>query len=155
MPDHKSNPIAYTYTGKVKSLHTPVELYTGEYTPGKTLVVDALWDTGAMVSVITPDVQQTFRLITKDTMLIKGVNGISKHPVVIISLMFPNGEYITNVRAAVLPLTAPTRILIGMDIIGQMDFAITSGKGFTTFSYAHPPFENKFDFTKWAEKEGV
>jgi hypothetical protein len=34
-----------------------------------------------------------------------------------------------------------------------MDFAITNGGGKTCFSFAVPPFDNKFNFEKWSKEK--
>jgi hypothetical protein len=39
-------------------------------------------------------------------------------------------------------------MIIGMDVITQMDIAITNGGGQTQLSFAIPPFENRIDFSK-------
>jgi hypothetical protein len=41
-------------------------------------------------------------------------------------------------------------MLIGMDLIGLMDFAITNGGEQTQFSFAIPPFKERIDFEKWS-----
>jgi uncharacterized protein YecA (UPF0149 family) len=49
------------------------------------------------------------------------------------------------VRVAKIPLHRDIDVLIGMDILGQGDFAVTSHKGKTTFSFCCPP-RREIDF---------
>ena len=48
-------------------------------------------------------------------------------------------------RIWVCNLVPNTDILIGMDIIGRGDFAISNADGKTLFTFAVPPFEDKTD----------
>jgi hypothetical protein len=45
-------------------------------------------------------------------------------------------------------MSPETEMILGMDAITQMDFAITNGNGQTQFSFVIPPREEKIDFTK-------
>jgi hypothetical protein len=44
-------------------------------------------------------------------------------------------------------MSPENEIIIGMDVITQMDIAVTNGGGQTQFSFAIPPFENRIDFS--------
>ena len=92
--DEKHATLTYIHTGLVDAILTPVELFSDVYDEVTSYLTNALWDTGAMVSVISPE----------------------------------------------------NEMIIGMDVITQMDIAITNGRGQTQFSFAILPFENRIDF---------
>jgi hypothetical protein len=53
-----------------------------------------------------------------------------------------------DVRVAICDMFPGNEMIIGMDIISQMDFAITNGGGQTKFSIAIPPFDTRIDFSR-------
>jgi len=75
-----------------------------------------------------------------------GINGESLEEVAIISIRFPNGAVVKDIRVAICGMSPEYEMIIGMDVITQLDFAITNGRGQTQFSFAIPPFEEKIDF---------
>jgi len=139
--------LTYTHTGLVDAILTPVDLFSDVYDEVTSYLTNALWDTGAMLSVISPEVAEKLKLDIVDTIQITGINGESLAEVAIISVRFPNGATIEDVRVAICSMSPGNEMIIGMDIITQMDIAITNGKGQTQFSFAVPPFENRIDFS--------
>lgn len=107
----------------------------------------ALWDTGANMSLID-------RRLARDL-------GLPKHPkhrafrtavrtemreVYLAALVLPNQTFIrqTEFISAELP---KHDIVIGMDVIGLLDMAIShNDKGETIFSFTHPPLNMPLDF---------
>ena len=146
--DKKHASLTYTYLELVDAILTPVELYSDVYDDTSSYLTNALWDTGAMLSVISPEVVTKLKLDIVDTIRIVGINGESVAEVAIISIRFPNSAEIKDARVAVCDMTPGNEIIIGMDVITQMDVAITNGGGQTQFSFAVPPFENRIDFAK-------
>ena len=146
--DKKHASLTYTYLELVDAILTPVELYSDVYDDAASYLTNALWDTGAMLSVISPEVVTKLKLDIVDTIRIVGINGESVAEVAIISIRFPNSAVIKDARVAVCDMTPGNEIIIGMDVITQMDIAITNGGGQTQFSFAVPPFENRIDFAK-------
>ena len=144
--DEKPAALTYTHIGLVDAILTPVELFPNVYDEVTSYLTNALWDTGAMVSVISPEVAEKLKLDIVDTIQIAGINGESPAEVAIISIRFPNGAVIEDVRVAICSMTPGNEMIIGMDVITQMDIAITNGRGQTQFSFAIPPFENRIDF---------
>ena len=80
------------------------------------------------------------------------VNGVSMAEVAVISIRFPNGAVIEDVRVAICSMSPENEMIIGMDIITKMDIAITNGGGQTQLSFAIPPFENRIDFTNFTNR---
>jgi len=105
----------------------------------------ALWDTGAVLSAITPEIAKDLKLIPFNRVKINGINNTSMADVVKISIKLPNFVELNNYNVAVCNLIKDVDFLIGMDIIQLGDFSISNGEGKTLFTYAIPPFKNKTD----------
>ena len=88
-----------------------------------------------------------------DTIKIIGINGESVTEVAIISICFPNSAIINDVRVAICNMSPGNEMIIGMDVITQMDIAITNGGQQTQFSFAIPPFDERIDFCKILEQQ--
>jgi predicted aspartyl protease len=145
--DKKHAALTYTFTNLIDAILTPVELFSDVYDEVTSYLTNALWDTGAMVSVVSPEVAVKLKLDIVDTIQIVGINGESLAEVAVISIHFPNGAVIEDVRVAICSMSPGNEMIIGMDIITQMDIAITNGGGQTQLSFAIPPFENRIDFS--------
>jgi hypothetical protein len=128
-------------------------IVTGNSMEGNT--VTALWDTGAMVSAITPKIAQSMNLIPINRVKVNGVNNASLADVVKISIGLPNQFILKEVNVAVCNLVTGVDMLIGMDIIRYSDFSISNGNGKTLFSFAMPPFGIKTDHYKKALAENI
>jgi predicted aspartyl protease len=144
--DKKDIVLTYKYPGLVEAIFTPVELFCDVYDDITSYLTNALWDTGAMLSVISPEIVSKLNLDIVDTIQIAGINGVSAAEVSMVSIRFPNGAVIKDVRVAICKMSSGDEMIIGMDIITQMDIAITNGSNQTYFSFVTPPFENKKDF---------
>ena len=113
--------------------------------PPKNIKVAALWDTGAMLSAITPEVASKLNLIPFNRVKVNGINNSSIADVVKVSIMLPNKVMLNNYNVAVCNLIKDVDFLIGMDIIQLGDFAISNGAEKTLFSFSMPPFVEKTD----------
>ena len=133
--DKNQGSLTYRYENLVDAILSPVELFSDVYNNHKSYLTNALWDTGAMLSVISPEVVTKLELDTIDTIQIAGINGESTVEVAITSIRFPNGVVIEDVRVAICSMTQENEMIIGMDIIAQMDMAITNGDKKTQFSF--------------------
>jgi predicted aspartyl protease len=140
--------LTYTHTGLIKYISTPVELFFGSYDAHKSVAASAIWDTGATRSVIAPEIMEKLNLNIIDTEHFYAINSKLLAEIAFVSVLFPNKAVINDLRVAICPITPKTNMLIGMDIISQMDFAITNGGGQTQFSFAIPPFKSRIDFEK-------
>jgi len=144
--DKKHATLTYTHSELVDAILTPIELFFDVYDKVSSYLTDALWDTGAMISVISPSIASKLGLDIVDTIQIAGINGESTVEVTIVSIRFPNGAIIEDVRVAICDISPGNEMIIGMDVITLMDIAITNGGKQTQFSFAVPPFENRIDF---------
>ena len=151
---NKKNPhLAFSikYKGIARELISDIEIINPLNNQRKKY--NAIWDTGATNTVITPKVLKELSLTIVDIATIVGVNSEHKHAqVVLFNLLLPNNVSIKGVRGSVCTIGGDADILIGMDIIKFGDFAISNGEGQTLFSFAIPPFENKTDLLEKANK---
>ena len=128
---------------------TEAEIFDVSQFPKKTRVA-ALWDTGAMLSAITPEIAHKLNLVPFNRVKVNGINNSRIADVVKVSLMLPNQVVINNFNVAVCNLVKNVDFLIGMDIIQLGDFSISNGAGKTLFTFSMPPFEDKIDLYKKA-----
>jgi predicted aspartyl protease len=136
----------FQYGGITSQIDTEVELFSAFGDPCRGITANAVWDTGATISVITPTVAQKLGVLPIDRMEITGVNNISEVDVVDVSVLLPGNILIQNLRVPVCTIDEHTDILIGMDIITRGDFAMCNAANQTQFSFAVPPFPEKIDF---------
>ena len=133
------------YPGLSQRFVTEAEIVCISGVEKKVLKVNALWDTGAMLSAITPLIAESLNLIPIDRVKVNGINNESMADVVKIHVKLPNLVLVRDVNTAVCKLIKDIDLLVGMDIIATGDFSISNGGGKTLFSFAIPPFENKTD----------
>jgi predicted aspartyl protease len=97
----------------------------------------ALWDTGASCSLISPSVAQKLQLASfgKERMMTPSGEAITN--VYCISVLLPNDAAVGEVIVFE-GIPASFDMLIGMDIIGLGDFAVSNYSGKTTFSFRIP-----------------
>lgn len=107
----------------------------------------AIWDTGATGSVITTKASEALRLKPISQMLVHGVNGSSVQNVYLVSITLPNNVTISPVRVTECKdLNGHFDVLIGMDILGNGDFAVTNSNNQTVMSFRIPSI-SRIDFT--------
>ncbi|HCC36145.1 MAG TPA: hypothetical protein DEQ14_00210 [Treponema sp.] len=107
--------------------------------------VKALWDTGAMLSAITPEAAKSLNLVPFNRIKVNGINNTSYAEVVKVTIGLPNTVMVNETNVTVCNLVKDVDLLIGMDIILLGDFAISNAEGKTLFTFVIPPFENKTD----------
>jgi hypothetical protein len=134
------------YGGITSQIDTEVELFSAFGDSSRGITVNAVWDTGATISVITPTAAQKLGVLPVDRMEVTGVNNISEVDVVEVSVLLPGNILIQNLRVPVCTIDEHTDMLIGMDIITRGDFVICNAANQTQFSFAVPPFSEKIDF---------
>lgn len=105
--------------------------FVGQYT--------MLWDTGATGSVITPKVVRELGLKPIDRIEVRTANGSAEKDVYMVNLLLPNNKTIDWVRVTESNIASPGLDgLLGMDVIGHGDFAITHANGNTVVSFRMP-----------------
>ncbi len=107
--------------------------------------VQALWDTGADGSVISPMVVERLGLLPSGATEVYTANGIAFQEVFDISILLPGGLLIDTEATCADLTTGQFSCLIGMDVIGRGDFAVSNFQGTTVFSFRYPSVE-RIDF---------
>jgi hypothetical protein len=105
----------------------------------------AIWDTGATASVITDKVVAALGLQPIGMTQVHHAQGTTVADVYLVSIALPNQVIFPSVRVTKGIITTGD-LLVGMDIIGQGDFAVSNYNGKTVFSYRLPSLEH-IDFT--------
>ncbi|WP_461257550.1 retropepsin-like aspartic protease, partial [Treponema sp. R80B11-R83G3] len=115
---------------------------------------NAIWDTGASRSLITPKIatQLDLKPISKTLMATPSDKNIQSN-VYLINVHLPNRATIVGVQA--LEGTPNScDMLIGMDVISLGDFAVTNFNSKTMFSFRTPSMA-EIDFTKHSHIEPI
>jgi hypothetical protein len=107
---------------------------------------NALWDTGATNCVITQAVIDACGLSPIGRTEVTGVHGKAESDVYLVNISLPNNVEFIGISVTKGEL-GDADILIGMHIITQGDFAVTSFNGITKFSFKVPS-EDHIDFVQ-------
>jgi len=129
-----NNAITYRFNGSARKITTPIGVSMPN---GNTLEFTAVWDTGATNSIITTDVAKRLNLCSEGSIVVNGVTGSRSVDTYLVTFTLPNG-FSKDVFTASCTEAIGCDILIGMDIISIVDFAITRGSYGTTFSFKTP-----------------
>ncbi|GHU70751.1 hypothetical protein FACS189450_05690 [Spirochaetia bacterium] len=114
--------------------------------------VNAVWDTGAMFTCITPSVQDRLKLSPSGKATINGVTGKALVDIVRVAIRLPNDIDIEFCDVLVADFRVrDVDMLIGMDIISLGDFVVCNMDGQTSFSFAVPPFPDRINLAEKAE----
>ena len=138
------------YNGRQKKITCSVGL--AAYTPNNVDLrfenFTALWDTGAEKTVVTTKLAQELSLTPIGQSVLRGVNSEKICLVYVLKIRLPNGTILTCSAIGADDI-AGTDILIGMDIISEGDFAISSDKNDDMhMSFALPSQKKKIDFVE-------
>lgn len=106
----------------------------------------AIWDTGATGTVITQKVVDKCALSPIGVVEVQTAAGKTRTNSYLVNVWLPNRIVLPNVKATLGKLASNVDVLIGMNIIGRGDFAVTN-KGRTVFSFRFPSVEC-IDFCK-------
>ena len=113
---------------------------------------NAIWDTGASKSCISPKIVEYLHLIPVGKASISTANGLTDTNTYFINVGLPNGVMIPDVLVSCANLGDSLDVLIGMDIINYGDFSITNFNGRTTFSFRIPSIKET-DFVSEYDNE--
>ena len=128
-------------SGRVLRLTSEVELFPAfaagsPPTQGRKYI--ALYDTGATHSAISPRVVQDLSLPSIGARTIGVGGGFIPTTSHLVNVSLPNKVTITMATLAKLTIPSGEDALIGMDILGLGDFAVTHLGGKTVFSFCVP-----------------
>lgn len=122
----------------------------------------AIWDTGATHSAITKKVVDDLGLKPTGVRETRHADGKSLNNTYLVNILLPNKVIVGNVRVTEVKLIPDDntsddkqpQLLIGMDIIGLGDFAVTNADGKTTFSFRVPSVK-EINFIPDAQESNV
>lgn len=126
--------------GLLMQLHNEVYISAN----GQKVTVRALWDTGATMSAISHSVAEDLKLVPIGKQIVATPTGSKEVDTFCVDTMLPNNvnfEGIIVIDSEIGSQTAggePIGMLVGMDIIGRGDFAVTNHNGRTIFTYRCP-----------------
>lgn len=152
------NPLAFTidYGRPVNELKTSCSVsdaalqQTAAFDLTKTERVQGLWDTGASGSVISRALAAKLKLVPITRCRTYHAQGESMVNVYLIDLVLPNNLLVRGLRVSEGVLNG-FDMLIGMDIIGKGDFALSNRDNKTLFSFQIPPTHH-YDFVEQVNK---
>lgn len=126
------------------------DLRTAGIPPRPTKPFKAIWDTGATNTVITQRVIDDCGLKPISMTKVNTASGQSTTEIYLVSIGLPNKVGISELRVTRGVVAGDAEVLIGMDIIGAGDFAVTNKDGHTAFSFRVPSCEC-IDFVEQAK----
>ena len=164
----KQHAFTTRYNNLTRVLYTEVgvcEPVTSEETKRRQIRVKnylAIWDTGATHSAITKKVADDLELKPTGMKEVRHAQGKSSANTYLINITLPNRVMVGQIRATEVKLipdddTSDERqpqLLIGMDIIGMGDFAVTNLNGKTTMSFCLPSVK-EIDFVPESKEENI
>ena len=108
---------------------------------------NAIWDTGATGTVITQKVVDDCALSPTGVVEVQTAAGKTKVNSYLAHVWLPNKIVVSDVEVTFGELGHGVDVLIGMNIIGKGDFAVTNKDEKTVFSFRIPSVEH-IDFVK-------
>lgn len=134
--------------GRLDHILTEIEVRPG-FDPNKppspippAIKTRALWDTGASKSVISTSLAQSLGLTPVSTREVHHGDGKSLRNVFMVNFDLPNAVHVAGILATEFPPSHNNfNVLVGMDVIGLGDLALTHVGGLTTFSFRVPSCE--------------
>ena len=143
-------PVFHAFTrkfgGRTNVLFTDVkisEAFDPQTVPAQSrpseLECKAIWDTGATSSCITAELAQQVGLKPIGKTPVTNTSGTEIKDAYLVNIRLPNNVILTHLKVVeCVALSGVFKFLIGMDIIGAGDFAVTHADGKTTLSYRIP-----------------
>lgn len=128
-----------TYNGRARELHCIVNLSpTGElFNPTG---YDGLWDTGATNTVVSQKIVDELKLQPIGMTQAFTPQGYHNTPTYLIDLFFKDSKLKFAPVRVTLGKLSNCEVLIGMDVIGFGDLAVTNKDGNTVVSFRAPSF---------------
>lgn len=138
--------------GRANVLQSDIYI-TPAFTPSQEAAIPeprqyvAIWDTGATNSVVTRKVVEECGLVATGVVEVHLAGSTDDRNTYFVAIGLPNRVMFPQVKVADAETLGGGDVLIGMDIIGQGDFAVSHGDGRTTFTFRVPSLE-VIDFVK-------
>jgi hypothetical protein len=136
--------------GNLRVLSSVVKVYTPVLNKSKgpdkqTADLVGIWDTGATGTVITQRVVDELEIMPIGRTEVHHAQGSDESPVFLVDLQLPMMVVIQGLAVTLGKLPPGVDVLIGMDVIGTGDFAVTNVGGLTTMSF-RVPSQAKIDY---------
>lgn len=141
---------AYTkdFNGIVQAIVTDAIIFPpfedGDIPGYRFYTENAAWDTGAEITIISPEVAKALSLKPIGKANVMGIGGDDTAEVYKVTLALPDKKLYRDFFVYCAEMDY--ELLIGMDIISQLDFCITNAGSNTTLTFRHPSQE-RIDFT--------
>ena len=140
------------YSSRVREIVTPVGI-SAPYGPGlsdassvRVKTFSGVWDTGATCSVVSQRIVDELMLRPIDRAVAETASGSYNACGYLVAIYLPNGVVFPAIRVIDSPaIGGGADALIGMDIIGDGDLAITNVDGRTCMSFQLPS-SRRIDF---------
>jgi uncharacterized protein YchJ len=146
--------LSFTSTYETISSTLRSKVYVESPITKNNVEANAIWDTGASRSLITPEIAAKLNLkpVSKALMATPSDKDVQSN-VYLINIYLPNRATIIDVQALE---GSPNScdMLIGMDVISLGDFAVTNFNGKTMFSFRIPSMA-EIDFVKHSHIEPI
>ena len=130
------------FGGRIREIKTHAGIFpvaTGDQViPEEIEQLEALWDTGATNTAVSSSAISKVGSTPITFAQVATGGGPVTAPVHLINIVLPNNVIIPNIQVTELKDLNNCDILIGMDIIGGGDFAITHVSGEACFSFRMP-----------------
>ena len=143
-PVEEPRSFTISYRGKSNVLHSNVTVQmafdSDSSLDGPPRAFRAIWDTGATNSAVTQNVIDQCQLEPTGMTDVHTAQGSHRTETYLVCITLPSGVMFPNLRATK-GILRDCDILVGMDIIGQGDFAVTNKDGNTVFSFRMPSLE--------------
>lgn len=121
--------------------------------PHQPAECNAIWDTGATSSVVTKAMARKLNLKPTGKTEVRNTSGKELENTYLINIYLPNKVALSFLRVVECKeLVGGFDFLIGMDVIGIGDFAITNVNNETTLSYRVPSIET-VDYVELARRQ--
>lgn len=136
--------LTVTHTGRAGVIMTPCWMSdafdpVNPPTPQPPMAeLRAIWDTGATNTCITQAAADRIGLVPTGLVEMNTANGTHRASTVLTNVALPNGVGFHGLRVTICDLGPTLDVLIGMDIIGSGDFAITNFENNTVMSFRIP-----------------
>ena len=140
----KSQSLTISYPTGVNVVHSNCFISVG-YDPKsppdplpQAIEFGAIWDTGASASVITQEVVDKLGLVAMGMTKVHGVAGETTAEQYLVNIMLMKDVEFHGFTVTKGILAGGPGVLIGMDVIGKGDFAITNLNNKTCMTYRYP-----------------
>lgn len=157
---HRAFTTKYKYKARVLTtevgLFLPITQEEALLNPPTIKKYIAIWDTGATGTVITKKVANELGIQPTGITEVQHAGGISQSNTYLINVTLPNEVTIQGVKVTEGVLAEGAPVLIGMDIIGLGDFAVShcNEHGGTTMSFCIPSSE-EIDFIPQSQEKNI